>query len=171
MGIKLFDIQNSNITPTEHCYTIASLKKIMDEYPEDFNNIYTYLFYMSCLNEEENPFSNVPESDKRDMVLSQVGGDFDPDDPDIEKALEVCRDLYKTPTYNLYMASKVGIEKISKYITSTMITQGRDGNDIAYLKYVDSFDKLCKSFEGRYNAFKQEQSTIARGGHQIAYDQ
>ena len=31
MLIKLFDIQNSKVVPTEHCYTIKSLKKIMDK--------------------------------------------------------------------------------------------------------------------------------------------
>ena len=33
--VKLFDIQNGKVIPSEHCYTLFSLKRIMEEYPED----------------------------------------------------------------------------------------------------------------------------------------
>ena len=36
MIIKLFDIQNGKVIPTEHCYTLKTLKNIMDKYSEDF---------------------------------------------------------------------------------------------------------------------------------------
>jgi hypothetical protein len=171
MAIKLFDIQNSKITPTEHCYAISSLKRIMKEYPKDYLSIYAYLFYKTCLIEEENPFANVPEVDKDDIILKEVGGDFLSDDPLIEEALETCYKLYETPTYNLYLAAKVGIEKVSKYIRNVPITDGRDGNNISYLRYIEKYAEVCRTFEDRYKAFKEEQSTIARGGHKIAYDQ
>ena len=44
MIVKLFDIQNGVVVPTEHCYTLKSLKDIMDEYPEEHLKIYQYLF-------------------------------------------------------------------------------------------------------------------------------
>ena len=34
MLVKLFDIQNGKVVPSEHCYTLKSLKAIMDEYPD-----------------------------------------------------------------------------------------------------------------------------------------
>lgn len=171
MGIKLFDIQNGKITPTEHCYTIGSLKRIMDEYPKDYLSIYSYLFYSSCLNEEENPFANVPESDKEELILKEVGGDFSTDEEAIYEALDTTRIMYKTASYNLYLAAKIGIEKAADYLTMTSIVGGRDGNELSYLKYIKEYDQICRSFEARYKAFKEEQSTVARGGHQIAYDQ
>lgn len=171
MGIKLFDIQNNKITPTEHCYTIGSLKEIMDKYPSDYLNIYAYLFYMSSLNEEENPFANVPERDKEELILREVKGNFSIDEKPIFEALDTCRKLYATASYNLYMSAKIGIEKAGEYIRNTAITDGRDGNNSSYLKYLEKYDQVCRSFESRYRAFKEEQSTIARGGHQIAYDQ
>lgn len=171
MGIKLFDIQNNKITPTEHCYAIGTLKEIMDSYPDEYNNIYAYLFYSSCLNEEENPFANVPENEKEDLILSEVGGTFSSDEELIAEALDLCRKLYATPSYNLYLAAKVGIEKIGNYIRNTAITDGRDGNNSSYLKYLEKYDEVCRSFESRWKAFKEEQSTISRGGHAMAYDQ
>ena len=42
--IRLFDLQNGQVIPTEHCYTIGYLKDIMDEYPDDYISIYAFLF-------------------------------------------------------------------------------------------------------------------------------
>lgn len=171
MSIILFDIQNSKMTPTKHCYSIGSLKRIMDEYPKDYLSIYAYLFYMSCLNDEENPFANVPEVDKEDMILKEVGGDFSIDDEPIFSALESCKKLYSTPTYELYLSAKRGVEKISKYIRDTPIVDGRDGNTASYLKYLEKFSYVRKSFEETWKAFKDEQGGKSRGGNDIAYDQ
>lgn len=171
MAIKLFDIQNNKITATEHCYTIGSLKSIMDKYPKEYLSIYAYLFYMSCHNEEENPFALTPEEEKEDIILSEVGGDFTTDDPLIEQALQTCEKIYDTPTYRLFRAAKVGIEKVSKYIEDSAISGGRDGNEMAYLRYIEKYADVCRTFDERWRAYKEEQSTIARGGHQIAYDQ
>ena len=57
MQTRLFDIKNSKVVPTEHCYTLKFLKDIMDEYPDEFMQIYAYLFYMSCPNPDLNRLS------------------------------------------------------------------------------------------------------------------
>lgn len=171
MAVKLFDIQNNVVTATEHCYTIGCLKRIMDEYPEDHLSIYAYLFYMSCHNEEENPFANMPEDNKEEEILKEVGGDFSPDEKPVFEALDFCKKSFSTPTQELYLSAKIGIEKVSKYIRTTPIVDGRDGNNVSYLKYLEKFDQVCKSFDARWKAFKDEQSSQSRGGNQIAYDQ
>ncbi len=45
MYTKLFDIQNGTVVPTEHCYTLRTLKNIMEKYPDNYLKIYQYLFY------------------------------------------------------------------------------------------------------------------------------
>jgi len=126
---------------------------------------------MSCLNDEENPFANVPENDREDLILKEVKGDFSIDEEAIYTALETCKELYKTPSYNLYLSAKIGIERAADYIKNSPISTGRDGNEMSYLRYLERYDEICRSFEARYKAFKEELSTTARGGHQIAYDQ
>ena len=81
--IRLFDIANNKVIATEHCYTLGFLKSIMDGYPEDYLNIYAYLFYMTCPNPDLNPFFDVPEVDKEEMILSEVGGNFSTEDSSI----------------------------------------------------------------------------------------
>ena len=44
MLVKLFDIQNGKVVPSEHCYVLKSLKKIMDKYPNTYLSVYQYVF-------------------------------------------------------------------------------------------------------------------------------
>ena len=69
MIAKLFDIQNGKVVPTEHCYTLKSLKDIMDNYPDDHLKIYQYLFYMTCPNPDMNPFFHTPEHEKEEVIM------------------------------------------------------------------------------------------------------
>jgi len=171
MSIRLFDIENGKIKETTHCHTISSLKRIMDEYPKDYLSIYAYLFYMSSLNEEENPFANVPENDKESIVLKEVGGDFSVDEEAIFTALQTCIKLQETTTYRLYKAAKKSVDTLARYLETTPITDGRDGNIMGVLKAQKEFDQICRTFEARYKAFRDEQGSTSRGGNQIAYDQ
>ncbi len=71
MIVKLFDIQNNNLILTEHCYALPFLKKVMDEYPDTHLDVYKYVFYMSCPNPDLNPFFNLPENEKEDIIDSK----------------------------------------------------------------------------------------------------
>ena len=44
MLVKLFDVQNGKVIPSEHCYSIKTLKSIMDKYPDTYICLFTYLF-------------------------------------------------------------------------------------------------------------------------------
>jgi hypothetical protein len=171
MPIKLFEVENSRIKPTEHCYTIAALKRIMDEYPEDYLSIYAYLFYMTCMNEDLNPFSNTPESEKEDLILEQVGGNFSSDEEAVDKALRLCHKLYETPTSNAYRAIKIALENVAYYMSTTPVTDGRDGNIKDIIKLSKEFNDIRRSYNETLRDFKEEQSTTSRGNQQIAYDQ
>jgi hypothetical protein len=95
MIIKLFDIENGVVVPTEHCYTLKALKDVMDEYPEEHLKIYLYLFYMSCPNPDLNPFFYTPEMDKEDLILKQIDSDFSVEDKSIHIALQFCQRMYR----------------------------------------------------------------------------
>ena len=73
MIIKLFDIQNDEIIPSEHCYALEFLKVLMSAYPESYMQIYKYLFYMTCPNPDYNPFFHLPEQDKEEIIIEEVG--------------------------------------------------------------------------------------------------
>ena len=169
--IRLFDIQNQQVVPTEHCYTLKFLKDIMDEYPEDYLNIYAYIFYMTCPNPDLNPFFDVPEMDKEEMVLREVAADFSTDDDLIVAAIKRCEKLYQTPTYRAYMGMKSMVDRLATYMETTDIEHGRDGNITALINAAAKFDQIRQSFKATYKDLQDEQQSSVRGGQNLAYDQ
>ena len=170
MIVKLFDIQNGVIIPTEHCYALKSLKDIMDNYPEDYLKIYQYLFYMTCPNPDINPFFHTPEIDKEDLILSEINAEFSTEDTEIYNALEFCKRLYQTPTSRAYEGIKQALDRIAKYMATTSITDGKDGNINQIRAMAKDFDSIRQSFKGAYKDLQDEQQSRVRGGQGLAYD-
>lgn len=143
----------------------------MDEYPLDYVKIYAYLFYMSCPQPDLNPFFNVPEEDKEELILAEIEAEFSTEDDLIIEALEKTRKLYETPTYRSYVGMKKMLDRLAIYMENTEITHGRDGNITALVNAAKNFDAIRTSFKGVYKDLQEEQQSRVRGGKNLAYDQ
>lgn len=142
----------------------------MDEYPSNYIKIYEYLYYMTCSDSQLNPYFNVPEDDKEELILSDIEADFMPDDPPIQEALRKCRDLYDTPTFRAFRGIKTMLDRLSVYMETQQITVGRDGNFNSLISAAKNYDAIRASFKGAYKDLEDEQRKI-RGGAGLAYDQ
>jgi len=171
MLIKLFDIQNGKVIPTEHCYTLNFLKDLMEEYPDTYMSIYQYLFYMSCPNPDMNPFFNLPEHEKEDIIVEQVGLEESTEDSKIRYSLDMCRKLYETPTYRAYVGIKSMLDRLARYMETTQIEHGRDGNINSLVNAAAKFEQIRNSYKGAFSDMKEEQESQVRGGAGLAYDQ
>ena len=171
MIVRLFDIQNGKVIPTEHCYTLKFLKDIMDIYPDSYMKVYTYLFYMTCPNPDMNPFFNIPESDKEDVIVRELGFEESTEDKEIIYALKMCNMLYETPAYRAYKGIKSMLDRLARYMETTNIEHGRDGNINSLINAAAKFDQIRQSYKGAFNDMKQEQESSVRGGAGLAYDQ
>lgn len=169
--IRLFDITNGKVVPSEHCYTLKFLKDIMEEYPDEHLSIYTYLFYMTCPNPDLNPFFDVPEAEKEEIILREVDADFSTDDDLIVHALKMCKKMYETPTYRAYAGIKSMLDRLAKYMETTEIEHGRDGNITALVNAAAKFEAIRQSFKGTLRDLEEEQQSQVRGGQNLAYDQ
>lgn len=169
--VRLFDIQNGKVVASEHCYTLIFLKDIMEKFPDTYLKIYTYLFYMTCPNPDLNPFFDVPEQDKEEIILAEVDIDFSLDEPEIEKGLQRCRQLYETPTYRAYQGIKIALDNMAGFMATEKVTSGRDGSATAILRIAERFDMVRQSFKGVYRDLQEEQQSSVRGGQNLAYDQ
>jgi hypothetical protein len=168
--IKLFDINDGNVVPTEHCYTISFLKDIMDNYPEEYIKIYGYLFYLSCRS-SENPYFNRPQDELDMEILRDLKASFDPEDPLIITALKRTRQLYETPTIRAYNGISHMLEKLAVYMNTQTITDGRDGNITAIINAAKNFQSIRQSFKGIAKDLEDEQSSRARGNQKLSYDE
>jgi hypothetical protein len=171
MIVKLFDIQNSKLVLTEHCYSLPFLKKIMTEYPDNYMQVYQYIFYLSCQDTDLNPFLNLPEHEKEDVIIEEIGMEESPEDGKIRYALDMCKKMYETPTYRAYVGIKAMLDRLAKYMEVTPIEHGRDGNMNSMINAAAKFEQIRQSYKGAFLDMKQEQESSVRGGAGLAYDQ
>jgi hypothetical protein len=171
MLIKLFDVQNNIVVPTEHCYTLKALKDIMEEYPDDYLKIYQYLFYMTCPNPDMNPFFYTPDIDKENLIMQQIEGEFSTEDDAVFTALQFCQRMYETPTSRAYKGIASMLDRLARYMEVTTITAGRDGNINSLISAAKNYEAIRQSFKGAYKDLQEEQSSRVRGGIGRAYDQ
>ena len=171
MLIRLFDVQNDKVIPTEHCYTLDFLKDLMEEYPETYMSIYQYLFYMTCPNPDLNPFFNLPEHEKEDIIVEEIKLEESTEDPKIRYSLDMCRKLYETPTHRAYVGIKAMLDRLARYMETTAIEHGRDGNINSLVNAAAKFEQIRNSYKGAFSDMKEEQESQVRGGAGLAYDQ
>lgn len=169
--IRLFDVENNNVIPTEHCYAINTLKVLMDEFPQDYLSIYKYLFYMTCPNPELNPFFDTPDIDKEELIIEETKLQVSTEEESIQKALELCKKLYETPTLRAYNGIKKMLDKIAKYMEDSEIIDGRDGNGGFILRAAKDFDSIRQSYKQTLRDLLEEQKTSVRGDKKLAYDE
>jgi len=172
MIVRLFDIQNDKVVPTEHCYTLRFLKDIMDKFPEHHLKMYQYLFYMTCPDPDLNPFFNYPENEKEEVILQQIQADFSTDEELLEEALKLCDDLYTTPTYRSFLGAKSMLDKINTYLRDTTINgNSKDGNGAFILRAMKDLTEMRMTYKSAERDLAEEQKTEVRGQQRLSYDQ
>jgi hypothetical protein len=144
---------------------------VMDNYPDNYIKIYQYLFYMTCPNPDLNPFFYTPDLDKESLILDQIEADFSTEDEDIYIALQFCQRMYETPTSRAYKGIASMLDRLGRYMETTPITHGRDGNITALVNAAKNYEAIRASFKGAYKDLQEEQSSRVRGGIGMAYDQ
>jgi hypothetical protein len=125
---------------------------------------------MTCPNPDMNPFFHTPEIDKESIILQEIEAEFSPEDSDIFVALQFCQRMYETPTSRAYKGMASMLDRLARYMETTSITAGRDGNINSLVAAAKNFDQIRASFKGVYKDLQDEQSSKVRGGQGLAYD-
>lgn len=170
--IRLFDIIGGQVLPTEHCYTIASLKNILEEYGENAGRIMAYLHYMTSMNGQDNPFADLPEEEKQEVITRQICPEIDTDSVVIKDALEVVLKMYESATYTVYKGFKMMMERMGRYLQTHDLTSGIDGNWKDVISAAKSYPELKNAFKEAYKEHLDEiESEKVRGGIKLSYDE
>lgn len=170
MMIKLFEVKNRMVIPSEHCYIIPQFKAVIDEYPEDHLKVLAYVFYMTCKN-SENPYVNRPGDDLEEEILKDLEADFSTEDDVVLEALEKAKSLYETPSMRAYVAISKMLDNLAIFMETQEITDGRDGNITAMVSAAKNFSAVRKSFKEIAKDVEEESALRNRGGGKIAYDE
>lgn len=168
--IRLLDVEDGVIRPTEHCKVIKWLKNIPEDFPDNYMDVYAFIFYMACPS-QENPYYNIPHDLREETILDDLESHIDTEHDAIIEAVEKATVLYETPTVRGHRAISTMLNNLYDYIETTKIEHGRDGNITALLRAAKELDSIRQSYKGIAQDLEAEQQTIVRGGQDLAYDQ
>lgn len=172
MEPALFDIKDGLVTPTEHCYTIAAFKNVIDEFGENAGKIFAFCHYMYSLNEKKNPFANLPEAEKEEVITRQLCPELDTDHPAVREAMELVQKTYDTSTHRAYKGFKMMLDNLGEYMQTHKITDGRDGNMTQLVNAAKSYPSLREAYRMSYRDYQEELGNeTPRGGVDLAYDE
>lgn len=172
MEPRLFDIVNGVVTPTEHCYTIAAYKNVIDEFGENSGKIFAFCHYMCSLNEKTNPFALLPEAEKEEVITRQICPEIDTGHLVVREAWELTRQVYETTSYRLYKGFKMNQDKLGMLLQTTEWTTGKEGNILQLVAAAKAYPALREAYKQAYREYQEEQgNNQARGGADLAYDE
>jgi hypothetical protein len=171
MFIKLFDFSNGVLIPSEACYSLKSLKEVMDTFPDNYLKVYLYIFYLTCPDPNQNPFFNLPEDDKQEFILLEIQANFSTDSPVIQSAIDFCNKVYDTPTKRAYEGMKIMMDKIAQFFKIQTLSTGRDGSLDSMTRTAVQYKKLRESFKGIEDDYNEEIKNRVRGDRYKSYDQ
>lgn len=171
MLIKMFDVQDGVLIPTEHCYALKSIKEVIEAFPDNYLKVLLYIFYMTCPDPEKNPFFNIPEDEKESVILGEVKIDFSMDNPVITNAVSFCNKIYDTPTKRAYEGMKIMMDKIADFFKKQQLSTGRDGSLDSMTRTAKDYQKLRESFKGIEKDYNEEIKNRVLGNRFKGYDQ
>jgi hypothetical protein len=117
-----------------------------------------------------NPFFHTPHIEKESLIMREIDAEFSTEDIEIYNALRFCEKLYETPTSRAYGGMQKALDRISNYLATAQITDGKDGNIAQIRALAKDFDGIRQSFKGVYKDLQDEQSSKVRGGIGLSYD-
>lgn len=170
MQIGLFEVQHDKVIPDEVAERLLPwLRKVKEEFPTNYLQVYGYLFYMSCW-DSRNLYINRTDDEREQAIIEDLHIDFSLDNTVIIVALEKCRKVYETPAVRAYKSIKNKIDDICQFLDDNRVTSGKNGNAQDVKMFMKELPTFVEDYDKLGLRLKEEQSKV-RGNKQIAYDQ
>lgn len=169
-SVNLFNITNGKATITDHCYTNAYFNSIIETYGKaDAVKIFTVFQYMADLNPDTNPYANLSEIEKLEVVVRACAPNLpltvDWDDETLQEGIEITRKLFETGTYRAYLAIKTLRDRLTKTIETAQTSVSRDDGNMGELsKALAMFETMNESARKAFSEFEAENGTVQRKG-------
>lgn len=165
----IFDISGKTVVVNINCLLIPELKKVYENYKDDYLSVFSYLHYMTSTS---SPYSNLESNKKEAYILRDFPGTYEPGHKLIVEALEKITELQTLPEDRLFEAAKDATDRLSHILTD----QSQSITDIKELKILmEILSKVGSVADNLEITRKKRDEARARGkskgNKSIAYDQ
>lgn len=168
--IPLLDVSNGKIVPSVHTYNIPWLKRIIENFPEEYLQVYSYIFYKTCPDGTLNPYVRLEEEAREDVILADLKPTFWVEDLMILDTIERCKAMYETPVLRAFVGAKKMIDKMARYLSEQEITEGKEGNAATIRGIMKELPDHWAAYRKWEEELNKEQAKV-RGNARIRYDQ
>lgn len=177
MRINLFDKTiEGKIIITENAKSIWYIRDIIKNIGEE-SACKLFFVFDKCydLNPMTNPFINIPEEEKFEVVLRATYPELDQlidlDDEIILEAFDLIGELYSTPKYEKYKALKMAYEKMVKTLKYVRPSLEKDtGNSGEIKKCIDALEDIEVKMKTAYTELEEEMSLLHHRGGRSSSD-
>ena len=127
---RILEYEDGRVKVTAECFAIPELKALLDKFGTDAEPYLAYAHYMTAPN---SPYVNLPENEKEETIIFDLSqsfptSDFNATDDTLEEAVKKLESLYTSTVKRYHDSLKISIDKMSTYLRTKEITEGRDGN-------------------------------------------
>jgi hypothetical protein len=166
--MKVFDIVEQRVIINENILLIPQFKKIMNKYKGGALDVFCFIYYYL---DYKSPFFDYnPEAREATLMnMFNKDGKFTLEDAEVIDAMDLYKQMNVTPMIALLDGVNVAVHRMTNYLKSTDITDGKDGNLAQIQKLVKELGPTISSYDQLKDAVEKEieKSTI-RGNKSIS---
>lgn len=168
--VKLFDVRDGKAFITDHCYTNVYLNKIIKDYGKpNAVKIFTVFQYVADLNPDTNPYAEISELEKLEVVIRACAPDLpdsiDWNDEVFEEGIELTRKMFETGTYRAYLALKGLRDKLTEEIQLVTISLYKEDGNVGELnKALAMYESINEATRKAFSEFEAENGSVQRKG-------
>lgn len=156
--------EDGRIIVTAAAFSILEIKNILDKYGTDAD---PYLAYVHLMTYIKSPYRSADIKEKKENIIYEVIntiGDFDPEDPLLDPAVEKLTILNSTPLLLFFQEIEQELHRMRNYLKDNEITDETLSNRFKVLKEAGS---IVASYTKTKIAAEEEMKIKGRGKSQI----
>lgn len=166
MSPQLFEIDKTRgrLLITPNAYMIADVKDVIDKYKD---NAEPYLAYCHLMSAIDSPLRNLSDEEKRESAIIEVYstiGEFDSDDPILDRCIERLKSLYTTPIYRLFELAEQEIHNMIYYLSTTPMSSEDLGQRKSILQ---DLGKIAASVSATKKTVLEDLKQNTRGDQEV----
>lgn len=171
MTPRILEYENGRIRITAAAFSIKELHDIILKYDVgDILGSEPYLMYVDKMSSIDSPYINMEKEEAREAAIYDVLntiGDFDTDDPLLERAINRLKRFYMTPIRGWYQELGQEIIRLTTWMQEHPIEQGKDGNLSERMRLIQNAGSIMVNYKKVEQLADEELKSQTRGDQEI----
>lgn len=168
MTPRILEYEDRRVKVTAEAFAIPEIKAILDKYDMKAEPYLSYIHAMSAI---DSPYINIPNEEKQEAVLYDVQdtlGEFNWEDPMVDKAIDKLKMLYQGPMVALALELEQELHRFRKKLKDTPLTMGGEDSNFKDRKdLMKEIGKMASEYSKVKEMAEKELKVATKGDHEV----